>query len=615
MNKRFKFIVLPFTLMVMVLIISSLAAPVSFAAKPPTKTPTPSGGPTATPTSGGGGSTFHVDCSALTNGNGSQVSPWNNFAPVNATTFSAGNSILLKRGTTCTGQQLWPKGSGASGNPITLGAYGTGNRPIVDGNNAVGGATQDDSLVKLFDQQYWVVQDLEIKNSLGNGLMISGSGAATLNFFRILNVYSHNHGTTDDDWCISGWAGGNDGDKPAYPTCLSTKIHEWEVAINVNSVGQGQKWNDVLIDGATTDTAFRGIEFYGPGWNSASLRSTNLTIRNSSASNVQNDGIFVGSVTNALIENNVGFETGSQPYHENHTPNAIWNFGSGSVVFQFNEAYQNHSPDVDGGAFDADYSSNNTTYQYNYGHDNDGYCVSVFGAGGFGADANTNVHVRYNVCSNNNRDGTKPFQGDLYVTAWSAGKITGAHFYNNTVYWNPTTPNSPEYNEGFWAIRVFDIWHGGAVTNLNFYNNIVYSASPDLVSVNDYETGTNLNNNIYWYTGAGSPRFDWGGTTTYVAPHVIDTTGDTVYTSLAAFQAGTGEDSNSIYANPLLNSPTYHGIGMPTTQFTLQAGSPAINAGANLVSLGIVSSVGTRDFFGSSIPLGGAFDIGADELQ
>jgi hypothetical protein len=46
----------------------------------------------------------------------------------------------------------------------------------------------------------------------------------------------------------------------------------------------------------------------------------------------------------------------------------------------------------------------------------------------------------------------------------------------------------------------------------------------------------------------------------------------------------------------------------------LQYGSPAINAGANLVSLGLQTSMGTRDFFGNSIPQGGAFDIGAHEF-
>src|SRR5436190_21236699 len=63
--------------------------------------------------------TYYVDCSAASNGTGTQSSPWNNLATVNATTFGSGDSILFKRGITCSGP-LWPKGSGASGSPITL---------------------------------------------------------------------------------------------------------------------------------------------------------------------------------------------------------------------------------------------------------------------------------------------------------------------------------------------------------------------------------------------------------------------------------------------------------------------------------------------------------------
>src|SRR5437867_2288096 len=66
------------------------------AAKPPTKTPTPSGGPTATPAPA---TTYYVDCSAATNGSGTQASPWNSLISPNATTFGPGDSLLFKRGT------------------------------------------------------------------------------------------------------------------------------------------------------------------------------------------------------------------------------------------------------------------------------------------------------------------------------------------------------------------------------------------------------------------------------------------------------------------------------------------------------------------------------------
>jgi hypothetical protein len=73
-------------------------------------------------------------------------------------------------------------------------------------------------------------------------------------------------------------------------------------------------------------------------------------------------------------------------------------------------------------------------------------------------------------------------------------------------------------------------------------------------------------------------------------------------------------EAHSIYnRDPLVNSLGYDGVGRPTTQWTLQTGSPAINAGTNACTGLSGCTVGTRDFFGNTIPLGSAYDIGADE--
>src|SRR5690242_7462326 len=47
---------------------------------------------------------YYVDCSARTSGNGSQTSPWNNLVSANSTVFAPGDQILLKRGTRCVGE-------------------------------------------------------------------------------------------------------------------------------------------------------------------------------------------------------------------------------------------------------------------------------------------------------------------------------------------------------------------------------------------------------------------------------------------------------------------------------------------------------------------------------
>lgn len=81
-------------------------------------------------------SIYYVDA---TNGNDSnngtsQPTPWRTIAKVTASSFNAGDQILLKSG------QIWREmlvvpSSGAPGNPITFGAYGAGASPIITGYN------------------------------------------------------------------------------------------------------------------------------------------------------------------------------------------------------------------------------------------------------------------------------------------------------------------------------------------------------------------------------------------------------------------------------------------------------------------------------------------------
>ena len=52
-------------------------------------------------------------------------------AAVNKRTFSAGDSILLRRGITCAGM-LSPSGSGTAQAPVTLGAYDSGESDVGD---------------------------------------------------------------------------------------------------------------------------------------------------------------------------------------------------------------------------------------------------------------------------------------------------------------------------------------------------------------------------------------------------------------------------------------------------------------------------------------------------
>ena len=74
------------------------------------------------------GTTYYVNCSAATDGNGTSTAPWNNLTTVNSKTFAPGDSLLFARATTCTGSFVFSS-SGTSSNRITIGGTtpGTGN--------------------------------------------------------------------------------------------------------------------------------------------------------------------------------------------------------------------------------------------------------------------------------------------------------------------------------------------------------------------------------------------------------------------------------------------------------------------------------------------------------
>src|SRR5438046_3473983 len=109
--------------------------------------------------------TYYVNCAAATDGNGTSASPWNNLTTVNSKTFAPGDSLLFNRGTTCAGSFVFSS-SGTSANRITIGAYGTGPLPAIDG-------TGQNRAVKLLDTSYVTLQDLEVKNSRVWGVLIT----------------------------------------------------------------------------------------------------------------------------------------------------------------------------------------------------------------------------------------------------------------------------------------------------------------------------------------------------------------------------------------------------------------------------------------------------------
>ena len=113
--------------------------------------------PSAQAAGADGGTTYYVNAiSGNDDAAGTSAdAPWKSLDKVDATTFQPGDEILFADGDSWTGQ-LWPKGSGTDGNDITVGSYGTGALPQIQGAGTVADA------VKLWNQQHWEITDLDI---------------------------------------------------------------------------------------------------------------------------------------------------------------------------------------------------------------------------------------------------------------------------------------------------------------------------------------------------------------------------------------------------------------------------------------------------------------------
>jgi Right handed beta helix region len=468
--------------------------------------------------------------------------PWP-ISKVNEVTFLPGDRISLHKGEVFL-STFTPLGSGTSAAPITVNSYGTGAMPIIQASST------NEAAVQLTDQEYWEIGGLEVTGSNRFGIYFAAASSdEVLHHLHVSNCVVHDVMTTGT---------------PRYDSGL----------IVVAPTGQRATFSDVLVDRVT---AYNTNQWWGihVGYNlnygfiSGDPRSSNITVKNSTVHDVGGDLIVVASSQTVLLSNNVAYNGGLAPAGTvtyQYTPNAIWSWASDNVTVQNNEVYQMHSYGYDGGAFDADWNSSNVTIQYNYAHDNDGYCAVIFGLQGF---TTTNVTIRYNICTNNDlKSGYSP--GEIYVLSDSASPINGFQIYNNTIY------SISADNNG--AINAATYYLTGSLPIL-IKNNVVYSTKTKMVNV---KNGIDMGHNIYWFLGSGSPTWVYGGTS-YTTP----------------------QETQSQVNDPILNDPVYHAVGRPTTSFTAPENSPAIDAGE------LLSNMGSRDFFGNRLPKSGNPNSGA----
>jgi len=187
------------------------------------------------------------------------------------------------------------------------------------------------------------------------------------------------------------------------------------------------------------------------------------------------------------------------------------------------------------------------------------------------------------------------------------------------VYLSPTTSSvTARYNtftDGNYGIYAY-------VTNFNAYYNDFINNRTAISVLNNYHLlaennvfyannntcisglpGSNVisKNNIFHISGSTKAYSTYGSLISNFNTFNTQYSGFiNGYGTLAAWRSASGQDQNSMVANPMFTNPSAH-------DFTLQQNSPCINAG---IMCGY-----NQDHFGNSVPQGNSSDIGYHEVS
>lgn len=482
------------------------------------------------------GNTYYVDpVSGNDTFTGKSIqNAWRSLERVNSTTFLPGDKIYLKRGQTFEGSLLL-KGSGTLNNVITLGAYGTGKRPVLI-------SAGKDFSIQVMDASYWQISDIETTGSNMAGIFIGCTkDDLTLDHFRITNCYVHNIGDTAKlDWDYSKSTGGiiavnGTFDKEGKPLFYNSVLND--IIINNCTVRYNHRWTCISISSGKAG-AMRGNANY---------------IKNCITEFSSADGIRMNGVRNSFIEYCVMYRNGAWPVYPGKNLGGLgaWFFDADNCTIQYCEASHVQAATTDGGAFDIDYWQTNSTIQYSYGHHCAGYGVSVFGADpGFVTE---NSVVRYNILKDNGKDSAFAYQGDFYIFTWNGGLLNGVRVHDNISFWNPAAAApSLHFNANF----------SGDLPN-TFTNNTIYSSHSWLASFKS--DSLKADSNRYWVT-SGKPLWE---------ERKIK------YHSLQEWQRNSRQDNNSLYTQDRIKIPGWYRSGIQSNLRIREKGRTPVAPGEN----------------------------------
>ncbi len=498
---------------------------------------------------------------------------WKTLVKVSAFDFAPGDRVLLEGGATFAGKLYFDAAdAGTAAQPLVVTNFGTG-RAAIDAGTGSG--------IYVYDAAGIEVRSIDVR----------GSGASTntqdgVFFFVDLGAGVKLAHVVLDDVEVSGFGG---------------------AGIQFGSSSPSKSgFRDVVVSNSRSHhNALAGMATWGffsssaTTWSHENLHVVDCTFHDnpgdpSVTTNHTGDGVYLGDVNGALIEYCEAFGNGALCANPKGGPVGIWTYDSNAVTIQFCESHHNRTGagSLDGGGFDFDGGTTNSTIQYCYSHDNDGagFLFAEFS----GARAFHGNTLRYNVSENDARA-----HGVGAITLWNgngSNGVSNCQIHNNTVFVKPATSSA-----------TFAVRFQSPVEQVALRDNLFVTTGGVALISSGSNPGALFQGNDYF--SSGSPfTILWNGAN---------------YTSLTAWRTATGQEKLLGKAvgravDPMLTAAGAGGtIGDPHALSTLAAyrlksNSPMINGALNLITyFGI--DPGPIDFYGTAIPIGSRYDIGANE--
>lgn len=298
-------------------------------------------------------------------------------------------------------------------------------------------------ILLLSNQEDWQIDSLDLSGASTYGVYVTGD-KGPLRHIYLKNLYVHD--------VLGGPLKNKDNGLVVVGPSGPATVFE-DVLVDGVDAAHTNQWSGILVGG-------------GPfAFPEGAPLNRHVRIVNSTVHDVYGDGIILFRDADSSIRTSAAWLTGMQPTQDIGTPNAIWTWTCDRCTVEDNEAFLTDSPGVDGGAYDIDWDNTENTVQGNYGHDTQGYCIAVFGAG----YVTSNSRVLNNLCIDNSvSPRMAATEGAIEIYTWNGGTLRDVEFRGNTILWNPRVPGA--------APIVCNANVDG--TPIVFANNTIESTSP-----------------------------------------------------------------------------------------------------------------------------------------